>query len=150
MAAKKIGAQLVGKEALQRTFNLLDLRAKSVFRDICQDSAMAVQRVAKERCPVRKDPADKVGGRLRGSIMIRFYNNGLTAEVGTNVEYAAFVEFGTGRRGAGAALQSVPAEYTYGSSAGMTAQPYLWPALEAERPKFVARVRSEVGDGFGI
>ncbi len=148
--AQRVGAVLVGKEALQKTLGMFKMRAQAAFRDVCQDSAMAIQRDAKERCPVRKDPAAKVGGRLRGSIMIRFYNNGLTAEVGSNVEYAAFVEFGTGRRGAGAGLRSVPAEYAYGNSAGMNAQPYLWPALEAERPKFIARVRNEVGRGFGI
>lgn len=78
----------VGKEILRRT--------------------LAVERAAKRLCPVDT-------GRLRSSITheIQKDGRGLVGVVGTNVSYAAYVEFGTSR---------------------MRAQPYLRPALaEASR-----------------
>lgn len=64
---------------------------------------MRVQNAAREMCPVDT-------GRLRSSIQHKpgQDRNGFYVEVGTNVDYAAFVEFGTSRQ---------------------RAQPYLRPAL---------------------
>jgi hypothetical protein len=45
------------------------------------------------------------------------------------VEYAPFVEFGTGRRGQESGVDH-PRTYVYGGRAGMRAQPYLTPAVE--------------------
>lgn len=67
--------------------------------------AVSVDRAAKGACPVDT-------GRLRSSINWRLASDsrGLLAIVGTNVEYAPFIEFGTRRMGA---------------------QPFLRPALGA-------------------
>lgn len=67
--------------------------------------AVSVDRAAKGYCPVDT-------GRLRSSINWRLATDsqGLLAVIGTNVEYAPYVEFGTGRMGA---------------------QPFLRPALGA-------------------
>lgn len=70
-----------------------------------QKAVLAVEREAKRDCPVDT-------GRLRSSITGRI--EGSTGIVGTNVEYAAFVEHGTGRG---------------------SAQPFLFPALEMVRAK---------------
>lgn len=69
--------------------------------------ALRVQRAAKRLCPVDT-------GRLRASIAWRMGRDwrGLYAIVGTNVHYAAYVEFGTRR---------------------MRARPYLRPALQEAR-----------------
>ena len=94
---------------------------------------------AKYLCPVGKYPkgTGRVGGRLRGSITwatslrrSKVNPNGnppakskdsvskpsvkLILRIGTNVEYAAHVELGTGNKGKG----------------GQKAQPYLRPAVE--------------------
>lgn len=74
-------------------------------------SAYAIQKEAKEKTPVDT-------GRLRSSIAVDSVAGGLGAEVGTNVEYAPHVEFGTKRQ---------------------NAQPFLYPAWEAERAKFIAK-----------
>lgn len=76
----------------------------AVARDLAR-RAIAVQAEASRLCPVDT-------GRLRGSIEweIGKDSRGLVARVGTNVEYARFVEEGTRR---------------------MTAQPFLRPALRA-------------------
>lgn len=108
-------------------------------------SALNIQTGAKQRVPVDT-------GRLRNSIAVAEDEGGifetetvrasgrssirgqnqiragmLSAVVGTNVEYARPVEFGT-RRAA--------------------AKPYLFPAAEEERPQFHARIRRELGVAF--
>lgn len=92
---------------------------KVVAREV-KRAALNVEGGAKERSPVDT-------GRLRASIAHEIQEGGLSALVGTNVEYAPHQEFGTQR---------------------MAAQPFLFPALEAERPVFLARLRSELGDAF--
>lgn len=77
------------------------------------ETALAVTRKAKQRAPVDT-------GRLRASIQMQTYSNGLTADVGTNVEYAPYVELGTSR---------------------MRAQSFLFPSWTEERPGFEARIR---------
>lgn len=69
--------------------------------------AKKVTTVAKRMCPVDT-------GRLRSSIVDEMGSDGegLVARIGSDVEYAAYVELGTSRMGA---------------------QPYLRPALDAGR-----------------
>lgn len=58
-------------------------------------------------------------GRLRSSVFVRFLEGGKAAEVGTDVFYGPFQEYGT--------------RY-------MSPRPFLVPAYEAEREKFLARI----------
>lgn len=76
-------------------------------------SALNVQSGARRRAPVDT-------GRLRNSITHELTEGGLNATVGTNVEYAPFQEFGTRRN---------------------AARPFLFPALEQERPRFQQRLK---------
>jgi HK97 gp10 family phage protein len=92
---------------------------KTVQREVLR-ATLAVQRRAKERCPVDT-------GRLRNSIAVELEDGGMNGAVGTNVEYAPFVEFGTSR---------------------MPAQPYLLPAFEEERAVFIERLKRELGEAF--
>lgn len=71
-------------------------------------------------------------GNLIGSVEADV--NGFDGEVGTAVSYAAFVEYGTGRRGQASEFAGKPPYITYSSDwEGMAAKPYLIPALEAAR-----------------
>lgn len=90
-------------EAIQR---LLTSENGPVGRDLLR-RAVRVEAAAKRACPVDT-------GRLRASLthVIEEDGEGLYAVVGTNVEYAIYVELGTGRT---------------------RAQPYLRPALRAAR-----------------
>jgi HK97 gp10 family phage protein len=85
---------------------LLDSPAGDVGK-LLTKKAIMVDRAAKNLCPVDT-------GRLRSSINWRLGvdGRGLYATIGTNVEYAPYVEFGT--------------RY-------MAAQPFLRPALNAAR-----------------
>lgn len=117
---------------LVMSFSLKDVveSKRQAFKDVVADSAMRIEQNAKGNCPVDT-------GRLRSDIKIRFTKEGLAAYIGTDVFYAPFVEFGTGRRGAASNVQ-VPPEvtYVYGPRPGQPARPFLFPALEAERPTF--------------
>lgn len=62
--------------------------APEMMEAIVEDVALRVDKEAKKNCPVDT-------GNLRGSITVDI--NGVEAEVGTNVEYAPFVEYGTSR-----------------------------------------------------
>lgn len=74
-------------------------------------TALAVSDGAKRRAPV-------LTGNLRRSIITR-HRDEFASKVGTNVEYARYVEYGTSK---------------------MSPRPYLTPALEAERHEFAERV----------
>ena len=60
-------------------------------------------------------------GRLRDSIFVRLGKDGLSAEVGTDLPYGRDLEFGTRR---------------------MAARPWLQPAVEAAKPRILARLRA--------
>jgi len=64
---------------------------------------------------------------LRGSITHKLKPNRLSATVGTNVEYAAFVEFGTVKQ---------------------SAQPYLYPALQSNQDNISNDVMEAIRDSI--
>lgn len=82
------------------------------LRDAINETALDVETLAKQRAPVKT-------GNLRRSLHTAPAAEELRATVGTNVEYARFVEYGTSRMGP---------------------RPYLTPALESNRPRFVDRL----------
>ena len=85
-------------------------------------------------------------GVLRSSLHPVMSVNKLSGRAVTNVEYAAYVEFGTITK------VEVPQELTeyamqfkgkgIRTKGGMKARPYLYPALVAERPKFIAAIKT--------
>lgn len=81
--------------------------ARRLAREKLEISALLVERTAKEMCPVDT-------GTLRRSITHVMSVDGKRAFVGTNVDYAPYVEMGTAK---------------------MAAQPFLRPALHANRGK---------------
>ena len=100
-------------------------------------SAINIERDAKNAAPVdmgilRSSIAKTVTASDKGRVV--------SAEVGTNVQYAPFVEFGTG---AGVSVPDGQQEYALqfkgktGHKRNMPARPFLFPAWEKERPKFV-------------
>lgn len=96
-------------------------------------ACLTVENAAKENCPVDT-------GELRASIT---YNiQGKTGEVGTNVEYAPYVEYGTGVfAAAGNGRQDrwsyQDAKGDWHSTIGQRPQPYLQPALDSNKDNIV-------------
>ena len=82
-----------------------------------------VEAEAKARCPVSTEATRPGGphGELRASINTQ--TEGLSGTVGTNKEYAMYVEFGTCK---------------------MAAQPYLVPSLAEKAPEVIRIVKEEI------
>lgn len=84
---------------------LVDGDLDKILQTALERACLIVEADARERCPVDT-------GQLQASITSEV--DGLTGSVGTNVEYAPYVELGTSK---------------------MSAQPFLLPSLEANRSK---------------
>lgn len=97
-----------------------------------------VERAAKEKAP-------KGIGDLKRSIESRVVHNGteLVGEVFTPLEYAPYVEFGTGLFAEGGnGRKDVPWNYkddegNWHSTSGMPPRPYMRPALNENREKII-------------
>jgi HK97 gp10 family phage protein len=88
-------------------------------------AAMIVERDAKINAPVDT-------GRLRSSITSRIAENDgttIAAEVGTNVQYAQAVEFGTSRK---------------------AARPFMLPAFENNKQKILKQLAKAMKNGCGL
>ena len=130
--AFQVKTELVGADELKRKFDALDLSGRGAAREIINRSSLNIRNEAVRICP-------RDQGRLAASIGISTYNNGMTAEVSTNVGYAAFIEFGTGPRGKQGNLfrGPLPPGYVHGGP-GETAPPRIILQLmrrEGIRPK---------------
>ena len=103
-------------------------------------AAMLVQGSAKNKAPVDS-------GALRQSIRTdkaKVQGENVTATVSTNLEYAPYVEFGTGSRGQ-STNTNTEVEVSYRSDwRGNKAQPFLWPALRENRNNSIKIIREEV------
>ena len=100
-----------------------------------------VKREAKMLCPVDT-------GALRNSIrsVVKEEGTGIVAEVVTNLEYASYVEFGTGIKGENSPS---PPKANVGQGyrsdwVGQAAQPFLYPALANNKDKVLKQVRSDL------
>lgn len=93
-------------EKILRKFNKTETVEKDVSK-LVKDTLYNIERDAKKKCPVDT-------GRLRGSITTNIIST-YSGEVGTNVEYAEYVEYGTRYQ---------------------NAKPYFEPAVEKNEEKF--------------
>ena len=100
-----------------------------------EKACLLVQADAKKTCPV-------VTGQLRNSITHEIDKGEMKGYVGTNVEYAPYVQIGTGLYSSeGNGRQDVPWTYysqrdgQFYTTDGQKPQPYLKPALDSNRDK---------------
>nr|DAN61009.1 MAG TPA: putative tail component [Caudoviricetes sp.] len=93
-------------EKILREFNKTETVEKDVSK-LIKNTLHNIEKDAKRSCPVDT-------GRLRGSITTNIISS-YSGEVGTNVEYAGWVEYGTRYQ---------------------SAQPYFEPAVEKNEDKF--------------
>ena len=99
----------------------------------------------------RKESGYKLTGRLKSSIRILFKaGSGLAYNIGTDVYYAPYVEFGTGKFveiPEGAEEQAAQAKGAGIREVNLPARPFLFPAAETERPlleKEIAEILKKV------
>lgn len=104
----KLKMELKGLDQLKAKFDQLDKQTQgAVLQNAVRAGALPIQNAAITKAPIRS-------GDLRRSIHTEIVNTSAThaeAEIGTDLEYAPFVEFGT--------------RY-------MSAQPYLRPAFDTQ------------------
>lgn len=106
-----------------------------------QESGEVVRKEAALNCPVQT-------GRLRGSIAVNVEGN--TAEIGTNLKYAPFVEYGTGSKGDKSVAHTTREKWTYYSggqfftTSGQAPKPFLTPALKNNKDTIIKLIREAV------
>lgn len=98
------------------------------------------ERYAKELCPTDTS-------RLKNSISHQVDDE--TVYVGTNVEYAPYVEFGTGKFAEGGGGRPTPWSYqddkgNWHTTNGMKPQPYLKPAIENHLDEYKQYLKDEL------
>jgi HK97 gp10 family phage protein len=122
------------------------------------DEAVSVDRVEiniKKACAVveraAKELAPKGTGELRRSITSRVENNGedIVGLVYTPLEYAPYVEYGTGLFAENGGRKDVPWNYKddegkWHSTSGQHPQPFMRPALEDNRVKVMETLKEGV------
>ena len=128
-----IKVEIAGERELQRMLGDLSGKVMTFVWDDVQEAGLNIESEAKRRCPVRKVPVRVngqlySGGRLRSSIHASIDADKRTVRVGTNVHYAPYVEYGTVK---------------------MRAQPFLNPALEAEKGPLLKRVEETIAQMLG-
>lgn len=105
---------------------------------VMNKNAESIKKEAQRLCPVDT-------GVLQKSIKAQVERNGtnsVEASVYTNVHYAPYVEFGTGRRGSGSYPYSD--DISYGDIAGQTAQPFLYPALKLGTNQLIEDIKEKL------
>lgn len=115
-----------------------------------EQACILVENEAKIKCPVDN-------GLLRNSIThyIEDNPNELVGVVGTNVEYAPYVEFGTGiysslGNGRQDRWKYKDVKGEWHSTIGQHPQPYLQPALEENRRKIEKMFKEQVKKGVKL
>lgn len=98
-----------------------------------EQACLIVENSAKQNCPVDD-------GQLRQSI--NHIVEGTKGEIGTSVEYAPYVEVGTGIYSTEGNGRQTPWSYQdadgeWHTTSGMHAQPYLQPALDMNRGRIL-------------
>jgi len=132
----------VDDREVKRALRRLTDEGRAGVKAVVKKSSMTILREAKKKAPVDL-------GTLRASLTAKGTDGWLGAEVGTNLEYAPYVEYGTGIYAAGGDGRKTPWMYKVESgkyagwhrTRGMKPHPYLFPAFEMERPQYNENMR---------
>ena len=135
-----MGIEIEGLEAVTERFKALG-DASEVEEALNQACAL-VERSAKQKAP-------KDTGQLRNSITSKV--EGTEGIVYTPLEYAPYVEYGTGLFAEEGGRQEVPWNYqddkgVWHSTRGQKPQPFLRPALHENREKIVQLIGEVITD----
>lgn len=143
-----------GLEQLLTKLETLGGNIEDTMRKSIDDCTTFVKDEARLRCPVDT-------GDLRQSILSETSVNGgkITGTVYTNMEYAPYIEFGTGSTGEesnypakGINLSYRQDSWSYYSeklerwvtSNGIPAQPYLYPSLHDNKEQIIEKINNDV------
>ena len=140
----KVDLKVKGIAKALADIDKFDQATQQRIKDTVNEFALKIQKSAKKRCPVDT-------GRLRSSIVIEPYNGGFTARVGTNVKYAPYVEFGTGKYAVEGNGRKTPWAYKNRDgeliwTAGQKPQPYLLPAFNEHKQAYINAIKQILRD----
>ena len=128
-------------EVTSHRIEVVEAKNEAIARAL-ETIGLVAERYAKEMAPVDT-------GRLRNSISHEVDED--TVYVGTNVEYAPYLEFGTGKF---AESGGRPTPWSYQDSKGewhttngMKPQPYLRPAIDDHLSEYKQIVQNELQNG---
>lgn len=135
---------------LEFEFTNLDVVVRNIADKVSEDNA---EQALMKACALlereAKIKAPKDTGALRNSITSRIVRDGneIAGEVYTPLEYAPYVEYGTGLFAEGGGRTDVPWVYQddkgdWHSTSGQKPQPYMRPAFDENREEIV-RILSE-------
>lgn len=132
-------------EGLDEVLDSLDsLADTSKLEAALERSCMLVERTAKQKAP-------KGNGELRRSITSKVDTDGDNVEgvVYTPLEYAPYVEYGTGLFAEEGGRLDVPWNYrddegNWHSTSGMKPQPYMRPALNEHREEILRLIKEGI------
>ena len=115
---------------------------EAALRKNLETAALLVERSAKQKAP-------KDTGALRRSISSKV--EGLEGIVYTPLEYAPYIEYGTGLFAEGNGRKDVPWNYqddkgNWHSTSGLKPQPFMRPSLDENREKIVDILKEGVMD----
>lgn len=134
----RVRVTITGNTAIIKKLHQLPAQAKQLVTDEIEATIDDIHRDAVIRVPVDT-------GRLKGSLTPQV--SGMTGEVGTNVEYAPYVEFGTGGKvNIPAGLESYAARFKGKGvkQVNLPARPYLFNSFFENVPKFLDRINKGI------
>ena len=125
--------------------SLEELGSLDNIEDALGKACALVERSAKQKAP-------KDTGELRRSITSKVESNGsdIQGVVYTPLEYAPYVEFGTGLFAESGGRQDVPWNYRddkgeWHSTSGIKPQPFMRPALNENREEILRKLKEGIG-----
>jgi len=126
-------------EVISHKIEVIQAKDEAVAKAL-ETIGRVVERYAKELCPTDTS-------RLKNSISHQVDDE--TVYVGTNVEYAPYVEFGTGKFAEGGGGRPTPWSYqddkgNWHTTNGMKPQPYLKPAIENHLDEYKQYLKDEL------
>ena len=128
-----MGVSVDGSEVIIQLDNIASNVLPEAIRKALEQSCLIVEGDAKVRCPVDS-------GQLRQSINHKVEDR--TGQVSTNVEYAPYVEIGTGIYSSEGGGRQTPWVYQdakgeWHRTSGSKPQPFMKPALEQNTSKII-------------
>ncbi len=142
-----------GVDSLMKKLNALGGNANKVLETSIAKQTKLVQGEAKDLCPVDS-------GDLQQRIYtdVKSQQSKVIGKVFTNVEYAAYVEFGTGKKGEESGGDKYPGPLSYKQDKwlvniadvgprwieGQPAQPFMYPALKNNKELIKKNIASDL------
>lgn len=143
MASKGVSIEIEGADALISFLGGLSGQVTDIVSDEIEAGVEQIRNDAIQLAPVDT-------GRLRTSIQAEA--SGLSGEVKTNVEYAGYMEFGTGgnvdvRPG----WEEIAEKYRGKGerTVNIAPRPFMRPALEKNTPEIMKQINDRIGKELG-